>query len=60
MIGPRDSVVRMMLGEDVPLDDLLRDQSEFVSSDSWLHCKWYESPPEFWAHKVRDFVYEGD
>jgi len=57
MIGPRDSVVRMMLGEDVSLDELLRDQSEFVDTDSW---PWYDSPPEFWTDKIHDYVHEGD
>lgn len=56
MIGPRDSVVRIMLGEDVPLDDMLTDQSEFVDSDMWLHMPWHEGPPEFWIDKIHDFV----
>ena len=58
MIGPRDSVIRILLGEDVPMDDILRDQSEFVDSDSFARMPWYDRPPELWADKVRDAVGE--
>jgi hypothetical protein len=58
MIGPRNTVVRTMLGEDVPLEEVLVDESEWVNSDIWLHMPWHESPPEFWAHLVRDHVAE--
>lgn len=58
MIGPRDSMVREALGESVSLDELLRDQSEFISTDAWFHCPWYELPPEFWAGNIHDAVGE--
>lgn len=58
MIGPRDSLVREALGETVPLDEFLRDKSEFIDTDAWFHCEWHELPPEFWAQNIHDFVAE--
>ena len=51
MIGPRNSVVRTLLGEEVPLDDLLTDQSEFIDTEA---CRW-DDLPELWV----DRLYEG-
>lgn len=63
MIGPRDSVVRTMLGEDVPLDEWLRDLSDFVDSAHWHQRlqrggNLIDLPPEFWIDRVRDAVGE--
>lgn len=62
MIGPRDSIVRIFMGEDVSLDELLCDHSDFVDSDEWYRSlaagRLYELPPEFWTDKVHDFVGE--
>ncbi len=58
MVGPRNSVVRTLLGEDVPLGEFLQDESEFIDTDSFAAMPWYDRPPEFWAHHVRDHVGE--
>lgn len=58
MVGPRNSVVRILLGEHVPLDELLVDESEFIDSDAVRRLPWYDRPPEFWADKLHDYVGE--
>lgn len=54
MIGPRDSVVRTLLGEDVPLDELLRDESPFIDTN---RMPWYELP-ELRVDLLHDYVEE--
>jgi hypothetical protein len=58
VIGPRNSVVRILLGEHIPLGELLADESEFVDTDTFRRMPWYDRPPEFWADKIHDFVGE--
>ena len=58
MIGPRNSVIKELLGEYVPLEEMLMDQSEFIDSDEFRWLPWYERPPEFWADLVHDFCAE--
>ncbi|AEJ92233.1 hypothetical protein SEA_YEET_170 [Mycobacterium phage Yeet] len=59
MVGPRDSVIRELLtGEEVPVEDWVMDQSEFVDTNVWRYCKWYDLPPEFWVDKIYDHVGE--
>lgn len=58
MIGPRDSVVRTMLGEDVPLEEWLMDLSDFVDSAHWRRGDLANLPPEFWVEKVHEYVFE--
>lgn len=52
MIGPRTSVIRELMGEHVPLEELLMDQSEFVDSDL---CTWRDLP-ELWIDLIREPV----
>lgn len=54
MIGPRNSIVRTLMGEEVPLEEWITDQSPFVNSD-WLY--WHEMP-EVWIDQVHDYVAE--
>ena len=56
MIGPRNVVVREMLGEHVPLSEWLMDQSPFIDSDSLTRRDVLESYPEFWADQVHDYI----
>lgn len=58
MIGPRNTVIRILKGEDVPMDEYLTDTSEFVDSRFWDVMPWYERPPELWAHLLHDAVGE--
>ncbi len=51
-------MIRELMGEHVPLEELLMDQSEFVDSDSFFRMPWYDRPPELWADKVHDFCAE--
>jgi hypothetical protein len=51
MIGPRNSVVRALMGEMVPVDEILCDMSSFVNS-AWLT---FQDLPELWVDKL----YEG-
>lgn len=53
MIGPRNCVVREMLGETVPLEDWLTDQSEFIDGGTLRR----QDVPEVWAHLIHDYVH---
>ncbi|WPH57832.1 hypothetical protein [Mycobacterium phage WXIN] len=50
MVGPRNSVVRTLMGEEVPLEEWVTDQSDFVDS---RYLTW-EDVPEMWIDQVRD------
>lgn len=54
MIGPRNTVIRTLMGEDVPLEDWLSDSSEFVDSDLMT---WRDTP-EMWVDRLYEGVYE--
>jgi hypothetical protein len=51
MIGPRNSVVRTLMGEMVPVDEILCDASPWINS-AWLRR---QDCPELWVDKL----YEG-
>lgn len=51
MIGPRDSVIRWLRGEPVPLEDMFLDHSEFVDSSP---LEWFDIP-ECWVDKIHDY-----
>ena len=53
MFGPRNSVVRTLLGEDISLDEFLTDQSELVDSSFF---EWHDVP-EGWVDQVHDYVH---
>lgn len=52
MIGPRNSIIRTLMGEEVPLDEWVRDQSEFVDSTTM----YWNDYPELWIDRVHDSV----
>lgn len=56
MLGPRNSVVRLLRGEEVTSEDWVTDQSEFIDS-RWLY---FNELPELWIDKIHDYVHEGD
>lgn len=56
MIGPRNSIVRTLMGEEVTTEEWVADQSEFVDSRS----VYFDELPELWVDKVHDYVDEGD
>lgn len=56
MIGPRDSVVRMLRGEDVSLDEILTDRSEFIDSDTIPFLEL----GELWIDQIHDYVHIDD
>lgn len=52
LIGPRDSIVRTLKGEDVPISDWVADRSEFVDArDVYFH-----EMPELWVNNIHDSV----
>lgn len=53
MFGPRNSVVRTLMGEAVTMDELLCDQSPFV--DSSMLSYW--DTPELWVDKLCEGYY---
>ncbi|WP_157836717.1 hypothetical protein [Mycolicibacterium phlei] len=56
MIGPRDSIIRMLHGEELTVEEIVRDHSPFVDSDDLY---WNEFS-HLWVDKIHDHVGEGD
>lgn len=54
MLGPRNSIVRILRGEDVSIDEMVRDHSEFI--DARYAYFWELS--ELWVDDVHDYVGE--
>lgn len=52
MIGPRNSVVRTLMGEEVPMEDWVTDQSEFVDA----RFIYFHEMPELWVDRIHDHV----
>jgi hypothetical protein len=52
MFGPRDSILRIFRGEDVPIEEMVRDLSPFVDARTLYFCDY----PELWIEKVHDHV----
>ena len=54
VFGPRNSVVRHLLGETVSEEDSLLDHSE------WVIASHTSDFPEVWSSMIHDYVYEGE
>lgn len=52
MFGPRDSLIRILKGEDVPIEEMVLDHSPFVDARRLYFCDF----PELWIDNVHDHV----
>lgn len=52
MFGPRNSVVRILNGEDVSIAEMVLDRSEFVDA----RFLYFHEMPELWVDNVHDHV----
>lgn len=58
MIGPRNTSIRHLLGQPVTEAEVLMDFSDY---GVWGDAGPLDTrPPEFWAHKIHDAIWEGE